>query len=125
MPSLGLTYENRKDPDSVSPGGGRPPSPASLRKQVLLAPLPLLLSFPAGSRCQAPTPCPWEGAWLHLLAVGKQAFPGEDGMWACADPCLPLLSDLFPLIFPAGKWAILSQWVGTSSPGPGAMGSAI
>ena len=44
--------------------------------------------------------------------------------WAPADPCLPLLSDLFPLIFPAGKWTILSQWVGRSSPGSGAMGSA-
>lgn len=49
------------------------------------------------------------GSTSSLRGEGRQALPGKVGKWACADPCLPPLSDLFPLIFPSGKWTILSQ----------------
>lgn len=43
-------------------------------------------------------------------------------MWAPAVPCLPLLSDFFPIIFSEGKWPILSQWVGGAPQGQGRWG---
>lgn len=76
----------------------------SLRKQVFLAPSLPPLSLRAGAREQALTQFP------------REALPGEDGEWACADPCLPRISDLFPLIFPSGKWTALPQRFGMSSP---------
>lgn len=78
---------------------------------MFLASLLPPVSFTAGFREQVLTQFPWEVLF------------GEDGKWACADPFLPPLSDLFPLIFPSGKWTIFSQCFGRSSPGLEAVGS--
>uniref|UniRef100_A0A2K5NFI2 RELA proto-onco, NF-kB subunit n=3 Tax=Cercopithecinae TaxID=9528 RepID=A0A2K5NFI2_CERAT len=79
--------------------GRRIPYPVFPQEAGVSGSFPPLLSFTAGSRKQVLTQFPWEGAWL--LFSGEQILPCEDGQWVCADPDLPPLSELFPLIFPA------------------------
>lgn len=69
--------------------------------EMLLSTCPA--SFRAG--CGILARFTWEGAWLC------HAFPGEDGQQSLLTMCLNF-SDLFPLIFPSGKWTIVPQWVG-------------
>lgn len=99
MPSLSFPSGSRTGPDSVSLSKERALYPVFPQEAGVSAFSPLL-RFPAGSRGQALAPS---------LSAGRRALPGKGGERACADPCLPPLSDLFPLIFPSGKWTGLSQ----------------
>lgn len=101
MPFLSFPYESTKGPDSVSPSKGR-----------TLFPVFPLETDVSGSFTPAPEfHCRLQVAGPDSVSLGGSLALSplrEDGKWACADPCLPPLSDLFPLIFPSGKWTILS-----------------
>ena len=87
--------------DSVSPGRGTPLCPFSLGRDAAA-----FFALPLSGQVV--------GSWLSFLGreLGCHAFPGEDGQQSFLTMCLNF-ADLFPLIFPSGKWTIVPQWVVT------------